>query len=191
MCGHRHASVILGLLAFAVPLSANIARADTEAAVGSTETKSEMAEIPKADANAVAAKPVAKDPAAPRPAAAACSCEPVHAAVYVEDWGRLADLTRSDPMVFEKAEFWRSRQDTSRWVLGTGVILGGGAAALGTFTRLTSDSWSRSSKWCVAGGLGTALVSLLLNWAFSPDRDDLLTVINHWNIRHPDLLLAP
>jgi hypothetical protein len=76
-------------------------------------------------------------------------------------------------------------------VLGTGLILGGGAAALGTMDRLSTGSWSNTSKWSTAGGIGVALLSLLANWAFAPDRDDLLTVINHWNLRHRDPQLAP
>jgi hypothetical protein len=35
------------------------------------------------------------------------------------------------------------------------------------------------------------MVAVLMNWAFAPDRDDRLTVINHWNLRHPDQVLAP
>jgi hypothetical protein len=76
-------------------------------------------------------------------------------------------------------------------VLGAGLILGGGAAALGTVDRLSTGSWSNTSKWTTAGGVGVALFSLLLNWAFAPDRDDLLTTVNYWNLRHPDLRLAP
>ena len=77
------------------------------------------------------------------------------------------------------------------WVLGAGLFLGGGAAALGTLDRLTTDGWTTASKWSVTAGVGVAVVSVLSYWAFAPDRDDLLTVINHWNIRHPDMLLAP
>ena len=115
----------------------------------------------------------------------------VHAPVYIEDWGRLAALTQSDPLVFSKAEFWARRREQANWVLGTGLILGGGAAALGTMDWLTTGEWSRTVKWSIAGGVGVALVSLLADLAFAPDRDDLLTVINQWNLRHPDRLLAP
>jgi len=193
MCNRSFAPAISGLIALAVQIPAAVALAETAAGVDSTETKNETAE-PPADAPVVpaAAKPAGKATVAAKPAAAvACNCSPSHAPLYVEDWGRLAALTRSDPLVFEQAEFWRNRHDTSRWLLGAGVFLGGGAALLGMLDRLSNDTWSTTSKWSVPGGLGVVVTSLFLNWAFSPDRDDLLTVINHWNIRHPDLQLAP
>jgi hypothetical protein len=127
----------------------------------------------------------------PHPSAAASNCPLAPAPVYIEDWARLAALTESDSVVFPKAEFWAKRREQANWVLGTGLILGGGAAVLGTVDRLSTGAWSNSSKWTMAGGFGVAVVSLLLNWAFAPDRDDLVTVINHWNLRHPDRQLAP
>jgi len=185
------ASLGFGFIALSVELPAAVSLADTDAAEGSTETNP-TAEPPKAEATvAPTARPPAKATVPSKPAVVACKCAPAPSPVYVEDWGRLADLTRSDPLMLEQAEFWRDRRDTARWVLGTGLVLGGGAAALGTLDHLTNDGWSTASKWSVAGGVGVAVVSVFLHWAFSPDRDDLLTAINHWNIRHPDLLLAP
>ncbi len=102
----------------------------------------------------------------------------------------MADLTRPDPVVFEKADFWRNRHESSRWWL-VGVFLGGGAASVATIDRLGNGSWTDTNKWGLAGGVAVAAVSLLAYWAFSPDRDDRLTVINHWNLRHPDRPLAP
>jgi hypothetical protein len=101
---------------------------------------------------------------------------------------RLAALTEADGVVFPKAEFWARRREQADWVLGTGLILGGGAAVLGTMDwLLTGDS--HTNKWSTAAGV--ALVSLFTNWAFAPDWDDLLTVINQWNLRHPDRPMAP
>lgn len=140
------------------------------------------------------ATPTSDEPAkkvVPHPSATAPSCPLAPAPVYIEDWARLATLTESDSVVFPKAEFWATRREQANWVLGTGLILGGGAAVLGTVDRLSAGSWSNTSKWTTAGGVGVALVSLLLNWAFAPDGDDFVTIINHWNLRHPDRQLAP
>jgi hypothetical protein len=149
-----------------------------------------LADEPAAAIPADVATPAAA-PTVAAPSSVAPSCTPVYAPVYIEDWGRLAALTQSDPLVFSKAEFWAKRREQANWVLGTGLILGGGAAALGTLDRLTTDAWSNTSKWSIAGGVGAALVSFLAYLAYSPDGDDLLTVINQWNLRHPDRLLAP
>lgn len=150
------------------------------------------------------AKPIEKNTAAPaekqiektqfisQPATVvAPTYNPTRPPVYIEDWGRLAELTQADPQIFEKAEFWAKQHDNARVVLASGIILGGGAIALGTVDRLTSDQWTETTKWSVAGGVGAIVLSLFTAWAFSPDRDDLLTVINHWNLRHPDRPLAP
>lgn len=139
------------------------------------------------------AKPANEQPAerVTSPAATAAPvCEPAHPPVYIEDWGRLAALTQSDALVTSKADFWARRREQANWVLGTGLILGGGAAGLGTVDGLISSEWSRPAKWQIAG-VGLALVSFLAYLAYSPDRDDLLTVINQWNLRHPDRQLAP
>jgi len=130
-------------------------------------------------------------PTVAAPASVAPSCTPLYAPVYIEDWGRLAALTQSDSLISPRAEFWARRREQANWVLGAGLILGGGAAALGTLDRLTTDAWSNTSKWSIAGGVGAALVSFLAYLAYSPDQDDLLTILNQWNLRHPDRLLAP
>jgi hypothetical protein len=140
------------------------------------------------------ATPTSNEPAkkvVPPTSTAAPNCPLAPAPVYIEDWARLAALTESDSVVFPKAEFWATRREQANWVLGIGLILGGGAAVLGTVDRLSTGAWSNTSKWTTAGGVGVALVSLLLNWAFAPDRDDFVTIINQWNLRHPDRRLAP
>jgi hypothetical protein len=149
-------------------------------------------EIPAEVAKPVGEKAVEKISAIPSATtASAPMCKPAHQPVYVEDWDRLVALTRSDAVVSPKAEFWAARHQSTSWVLAAGLILGGGTAGLGSFNRLSSGSWTTTSQWSVAGGISTALVSLFANWAFAQDRDDLLTVINHWNLRHPDQPLAP
>lgn len=146
------------------------------------------ARVPAVDARDEAAQPSA--PAVAVPKALACTCKPAKLPLYVEDWGRLADLVRDDREVFGKADFWRRRQESTRW-LAAGILGGVGAAGLATFDRLRSERWSEGNKWFLTGGLLTAAVSTLAYWAYSPDRDDLLTVVNHWNLRHPDQPLAP
>ena len=185
---------VSGLVALAVLIPTSRSLADTDATESPAAGKNQAEENQKADAPvAPKAKLVEKTTLPAKPAAAAlCNCGPPRPPLpmYVEDWGRLADLTLSDPVVFSKADFWRNRQDTSRWLFA-GVILGGGAAALATFDRLGTGSWTDANKWMLAGGLSAAVLSLLAHWAFAPDRDDRLTVINHWNLRHPDQPLAP
>ena len=119
-----------------------------------------------------------------------CKCAMPALPLFVEDWGRLAHVTQPDRVVFEKADFWRDRQASSRWLLA-GAILGGGAAGLATVDRLGNGTWTDTNKWGLAGGVALAAVSALAYLAFSPDRDDRLTVINQWNLRHPDRPLAP
>jgi len=126
---------------------------------------------------------------APVKVAPACKSAPLP--VYIENWGRLADLTREDPEVSPRAEFWAERHELTSWLLGGGQIVGGGAVALGISDRLTDDGWARRAKWSAVGGASVVLVSYFVAWAFGPDRDDLLTVINQWNFRHPDRPLAP
>jgi hypothetical protein len=124
----------------------------------------------------------------PRPV---LSCPKAIIPVYVDTWGRLAALTESDPEVAPVSKFWSSRRDSTSTVLATGTIIGSGAILLGTVNRLTNDSWTTANQWEIAGGAGVILASVLTWWLFSPDRDDFLTVINHWNLRHEDRPLAP
>jgi hypothetical protein len=56
---------------------------------------------------------------------------------------------------------------------------------------LTNDSLSTANKWEFGGGAVVLVTSVLAWWLMSPDRDDFLTVINHWNLRHHDRPLAP
>lgn len=154
------------------------------------EAKRAQADEPATALPADVATPAAA-PTVAAPPSVASSCPPAYAPVYIEDWGRLAALTQSDPLIYPRAEFWARRREQSNWVLGAGLIVGGGAAALGTLNRLTTDAWSNTSKWSIVGGVGAALVSFLAYLAYSPDQDDLLTILNQWNLRHPDRRLAP
>ena len=118
-------------------------------------------------------------------------CKPAPLPAYIENWDRLADLTREDSEVFPRAEFWAKRHEVTSSIRAGGLIVGGGAFALGVSAWLTDDDLSRRAKWSMVGGIGVELVSAFVYWAFDPDRDDLLTVINQWNFHHPDRPLAP
>ena len=112
--------------------------------------------------------------------------------VFVSDWGRLAALTESDPAVAAKANSLASRQEHIRWFRATGIMAAIGLVGGGIMGRLAvTDHWTNNEEWAVFAGASVAAVTLLLSWALSPERDDLLTVINHWNLRHPERPLAP
>jgi hypothetical protein len=117
--------------------------------------------------------------------------KPAPCPVYVSDPERLAALTASDPVVFEKADSLALRENDRRLLVPSGLLIGGGLILAGTLDRLSNDRWTDGSKWTVFSGVSVAAVTLLISWALAPERDDLLTVINHWNLRHPERPLAP
>ena len=151
----------------------------------------ENAEGPHAQAaEATGGKGVEKTAGVPA-ATTPVEAKAVRLPTYVENWDSLAELTRSDRVVFPQVDFWISRRSYAFWELGSVSLLGGGVAAFGLFDRLANDHWTNMTKWSVAGGLSVAIVSLVVAWAISPDRNDFLNVINQWNLRHPDQPLAP
>jgi hypothetical protein len=156
-----------------------------------------VADEPATEVPASLPTPVAKTQVEKTPTMAAAQVKvaptgkPAHLPVYVEDWGHLADLTREDPLIFPRSEFWAKRREQTSSILAGGLIVGGGAVALGLSDWLTDGDWSHRARWSVVGGAGVVLVSYFVAWAFGPDRDDLLTVINQWNLRHSDRPLAP
>ena len=111
--------------------------------------------------------------------------------VYVESWPRLAELTQSDPVVFDRADNWASRWSTTVGTTLELLGLSGAVAAFGTVDRLARDHWTNTGKWTVAGGLGVAIATLITAWAISPGRAEFLAVINQWNPRNPDRPLVP
>jgi hypothetical protein len=119
------------------------------------------------------------------------AAEPAPLPVYIENWARLAEFTKSDRVVFAQADRWATRRWYAGSDLGALFLLGSGVAAIGTFDRLATNHWTNTSKWTLATGLSVAIVALITAWAILPDRDDFLTVINQWNARHPDRPLAP
>jgi len=61
--------------------------------------------------------------------------------VYVSDPERLAALTASDPVVFEKADSLASRDNYGRRLLvPSGLLIGGGLILAGTLTGLATIS---------------------------------------------------
>jgi hypothetical protein len=186
------AAALLLVLSPILLLMATPARADAEAPDAAAVTQPAAIAAPSAGAAAPAPTPAGEKPAAvdKPPAAVICKCPQAKPPLYVEDWGRLAALTQGDPEVFEKADFWRRREEATHWLLA-GLFVGGTVATVATTNRLVTTTWTDTNKWALAGGIGLAVFSFLGYWAYSPDRDDLLTVINAWNLRHRDMLLAP
>jgi hypothetical protein len=148
---------------------------------------------PPVEAPAEAAPPVPACPvipacpACPSPMPLATKPQPL----YVTDWGRLAALTQEDRRVFSLADAHAQRLDHAYLAGGIGVTLGAGAGLLGLFGRLTDDHWTTASTWGTLGGVSTAVLSALIAWTIAPKRDDFYTVVNAWNLRHPDRPLAP
>jgi len=136
-------------------------------------------------------KAVEKPLSKPKPPVATVACTQPKTPVYVADWARLAELTRSDSLIFNQVDEHASKHETARHVASVGTALGVAVALFGTFRGLFDDGWTYANKGTVLAGSGLAAVSLLAGWAINADRDDFLTLINHWNLRHPDLVIAP
>lgn len=185
---HRH-RFLSSTLAFLVVLTGRLAFAGTDAANPVSEPTAKTAAEPEA------AKPIppeaAKPAAKPAPKLACPSCPASLPPVYVADWARLAALTQSDSQIFGEVDSFAGRHDVVRNITVAGVVLGGIAAVIGGFHAVSADEWTKFDKWSVAGGLSLTAVSAFLAWAMEPDRDDFYTLINQWNLRHPQQVLAP
>ena len=157
--------------------------------------------IPLFTSSARADEPSAPPPSAasPPPVAAAKPVEiarpavsPPHPVVlYIQDWEHLAEVTRSDPQLFERADYLSDRARASRQFTTVGWLLGGSVAAVATISRLSTDHWTNFTKGGVASGLGALAVTYAISWFVAPDHSDLAAVVNEWNQRHPDRPLAP
>jgi hypothetical protein len=185
--------VVTGRLAFAgtdaanqIPEPAATKPAAEPEPAKPAEAAKPMAAAPKAvqaDATKPAAKPAAK--------LASSSCAQSLPPVYVADWARLAALTQSDSQIFAEVDGFAQRHDVVRNITVAGVVLGGIATMVGGFHAVSADEWTKFDRWSVAGGLSLTAVSLFIAWAMEPDRDDFYTLINQWNLRHPQQVLAP
>lgn len=111
--------------------------------------------------------------------------------LYIQDWGHLAEVTRADEEIFDRADSLSNRDSASRQITTVGWLLGGSVAASATISRLSTDHWTSFTKGGVAGGLGLLAVSYAISWFVAPDHGDLASVVNEWNHRHPDRPLAP
>lgn len=178
---HRH-RLLSPSLAFLVVMTGRLAFADAETA---SPTPEPAASRPAAEPEAT--KPVAKV----TPKLACPSCPQALPPVYVADWARLAALTQSDSQIFGEVDSFAGRHDVVRNITVAGVVLGGIATMVGGFHAVSADEWTKFDKWSVAGGLSVTAVSLFIAWAMEPDRDDFYTLINQWNLRHPQQVLAP
>lgn len=187
---YRQRLVLLSL-AFVLGASGRLAFAATDTAPQVPEPSAE-----KPAAESEVAKPAEETPKAvaaarPGPKLTFPSCAEPLPPVFVADWARLAALTQADAQIFHEVDGFAQRHDVVRNVMVAGVVLGGIAAMIGGFHAVSADGWTEFDKWSVAGGLSLTAVSLFIAWAMEPDRDDFYTLINQWNLRHPQQVLAP
>jgi hypothetical protein len=134
-----------------------------------------------------AAKQPARPPAAERPAKKA----PPRMPIFVADYGHLAELTRSDPEIFERAQLMERRQSGASLIAHLGIGMGVGMFGLLMIDRVASGEWRKGPEWAAIGGAIVAVVSALIAWNYAPDRGDMVDAVNLWNLRHPDKPLAP
>jgi len=155
-----------------------------------TQPAADTSVVKPAEATKPSEAPVARTKAHP-PVVSCPACAPPKTVVYVSDWERLAELTRSDSLIAGQADALAGRNQTVRDVAVGGVVLGGATAFLGAFHALSSDHWSRFDKGSVTVGAAVGALSLFISWLSDHNRDELYRLINQWNLRHPDQLLAP
>lgn len=151
---------------------------------------SARADEPGAAAPRAASPPPVESAKLPQPARTAVS--PPHPVVlYIQDWEHLAELTRPDSEIFDRADSLSLRDSASRQIITVGWLLGGSVAASATIARLSTDHWTSFTKGGLAGGLSLLAVSYVISWFVAPNHGDLASVVNGWNQRHPDRPLAP
>jgi hypothetical protein len=193
---HNNRAAILASLGFfctltlALPASAEPDATKNPNPPAATNSPTDSVSQPKA-AVTIDLKPAEKTVSKPKPTVETTGCSQPKPPVYVADWARLAELTQSDSLIFPQADTYASRHEVVRHISRAGLVLGAASIAIGTFRRLSDEEWTNTSKWAVGTGIGLAVVTLFASWAIDPDRDDFLTLINHWNLRHPDLVMAP
>jgi hypothetical protein len=134
---------------------------------------------------------VAKKPERPQPAACPVQQSQPRMPMFVEDWGHLAELTKSDPDVFARAELMGRRQSGASLLAHLGIGVGLGMIGLGAADRAASGEWSNGMNWLVIAGAAAAVISGITAWNYAPDRGDMANAVNLWNRRHPDKPLAP
>jgi hypothetical protein len=183
----RALSISLSIIVVASTGRMAFADTDTPSSAQETAVRKPAAEQPSAKPAPTEAKPSDK----PTTTSACPRCSDLRPPVYVADWARLAALTQSDSLVFPQVDEFAQRHDTVHTFTVGGVVLGGIAAMLGSFHAVSADEWSKFDKWSLAGGVSLTAVSLFIAWAMEPDRDDFLTLINQWNLRHPQQVLSP
>lgn len=136
-------------------------------------------------------KPIEKSITDNHPTSAALTCPPTRPPVYVIDWARLADLTAPDRGLGPEVKAYAERYQSIHAPVQAGIALGIAATLVGGLSSLPEGHWSTFGKWSVGAGLGLVAASALVAWLAEPDRDDFLTLVNKWNLRHPDRPLAP
>jgi hypothetical protein len=146
-----------------------------------------------------AAKPVPAD----RAIAALGAAEPAgitktdaRPKIFVKDLAHIAELTKSDAIVYPMAQRLESRR---RAAIATGVVgLGASVVLMAIGFKQLNDDFDESfdspdyqapstrGTGPLIGGLAVAGLTPILMWAILPKRNDLLDVLNTWNTRHPD-----
>jgi SH3 domain-containing protein len=152
----------------------------------------------KAGATAPGAVPADAAPAATALAAAApppslaAPAPDLHPRIYVKDLDHLAELVKDDPNVAPKARELARKRTTAFTVLGVGLA-GGAALTLVGLSQannhrdLNDPNFGRNDgAGAMTAGLLTSLGAVVVGLALSPSRNDLLDVINEWNVAHPD-----
>jgi Bacterial SH3 domain len=112
------------------------------------------------------------------------SMKPREVQIYIKDLDHLAQLTKSDPPVFAKANSLANRRTTANVFMIGGGVLGGIMTVVGASTlECTGDGCNSGLMYSgLAIMLGGAVVGLIA----APSRSDILDVINDWNQRNPD-----
>lgn len=118
------------------------------------------------------------------------------ATIYVKDLAHLAELTKSDDVVYPMAQKLETRRRAAIGAGAVGLVASVALMAVG-FKRMNDDfdtafdapgyqePSDRGGKVAL-GGLGLACVTGVVVWAIMPKRNDLLDVLNAWNTRHVD-----
>ncbi|HEU4382513.1 MAG TPA: hypothetical protein VFR85_03330 [Anaeromyxobacteraceae bacterium] len=117
--------------------------------------------------------------------------------IYVKDLDHLAELVREDPTVAAKASSIASRRTNAMTVGGVTIAAGMVVFLTGMGNETCRDEpvpfpGSGSIRMCQADstqsmiGLGITAAGSLLVALLWPGPNELLDVINDWNVAHPD-----
>ncbi|HLT32063.1 MAG TPA: hypothetical protein VK013_18635 [Myxococcaceae bacterium] len=120
---------------------------------------------------------------------------PRGALIYVKNLGHLSELVESDEVVAPLARDLHQREVSSK-VVWWGSLLAG-TALLTASLLVPGDNCSTigGQEYCsfgptnyglMIGGVALGTIGPIVGVLMAPKREDLLDVINTWNVRHPD-----